>query len=77
MWLGDKGDGVHDGGPDDPRVAIIKISSETLVYNISKKNLISTVVESVQGYLNSEPPSINKLVHLGSDELQKLRSASA
>lgn len=24
-WLGDLGDGKHDGGPEDPRISVIKV----------------------------------------------------
>jgi len=27
-WFGDLKDGVHDGGPDDPRMALIEIQSK-------------------------------------------------
>lgn len=31
-WFGDLGDGVHDGGPDDPRLALIEVKSTYVAY---------------------------------------------
>ncbi len=31
-WFGDLGDGVHDGGPDDPRMALIEVKSKYISY---------------------------------------------
>lgn len=77
IWLGDLRDGTHDGGPDDPRIALLKVKSETVTYSISAKGLVGTVVEAVQAVINSEPPAVNKLVHLGTPELEKIRSGQA
>ena len=32
-WLGDQGDGKHDGGPHDPRIALILVEAESVVYS--------------------------------------------
>lgn len=31
-WFGDLGDGKHDGGPDDPRLALIEVKSRYVAY---------------------------------------------
>ena len=31
-WFGDPGDGVHNGGPDDPRMALIEAKSNYISY---------------------------------------------
>jgi hypothetical protein len=31
-WFGDLGDGKHDGGPEDPRLALIEVKSQYVVY---------------------------------------------
>lgn len=77
VWLGDLRDGVHDGGPDDPRIALIRVTSETVSYSISRKGLVGTVVEVVQSVISSEPPAVNKLVHLDGKQLQEIRSGAA
>ncbi|MCJ1443643.1 MAG: hypothetical protein MMC23_004143 [Stictis urceolatum] len=32
VWFGDLGDGKHDGGPNDPRVALIEVKSNFIAY---------------------------------------------
>jgi general stress protein 26 len=31
-WFGDLGDGKHDGGPEDPRIALIEVKSRYVAY---------------------------------------------
>jgi general stress protein 26 len=31
-WFGDLGDGKHDGGPEDPRLALIEVKSRYVAY---------------------------------------------
>lgn len=44
-WLGDLGDGKHDGSENDPRIGIIKIKTKTATYAISRANPISRGIE--------------------------------
>src|SRR5574338_159532 len=42
IWLGDQGDGKRDGGPHDPRIALILVEADSAVY--SKKDRPTPVV---------------------------------
>lgn len=44
-WLGDLEDGKHDGGPEDPRIGIIKITAKTATYAVSRSNALSRGIE--------------------------------
>ena len=44
-WLGDLEDGKHDGGPEDPRIGLIKINTKTATYAINRSNPISRGIE--------------------------------
>lgn len=44
-WLGDLEDGKHDGGPEDPRIGLIKINTKTATYAINRSNAISRGIE--------------------------------
>lgn len=70
-WMGDLGDGKHDGGPDDPRIAVIEVKSKSAQYAISRKNVFSAVVEVAKGVVTGETPQVNKLRHIDEQELQK------
>lgn len=44
-WLGDLGDGKHDGSENDPRIGVIKIKTKTATYAIARSNPISRGIE--------------------------------
>ncbi|KAK5124388.1 hypothetical protein LTR85_001605 [Meristemomyces frigidus] len=73
-WIGDLGDGKHDGGPDDPRVAVIKVVSKTIQYAASRNTRLGSMVELAKGVVTGEAPQVNKLRHLDEEELQQARS---
>ncbi|CAK1366976.1 unnamed protein product [Cercospora beticola] len=75
-WLGDLGDGKHDGGPEDPRIGLIKIKTSTVTYATSAKNFVTSTIEVVKGAVTGETPSVNKLRHLSEQEVQQWRSSS-
>jgi len=74
-WIGDLSDGVHDGGPDDPRICIIRVKTVTAQYAISKRTMIGGLVEVAKGVATGESPSVNKLRHLNEAEVAQWRSA--
>ncbi|EME42356.1 hypothetical protein DOTSEDRAFT_73245 [Dothistroma septosporum NZE10] len=75
-WLGDLGDGKHDGGPEDPRVGLIKVQAKTIQYAISRKNFITSTIEVAKGVVTGESPQVNKLRHLSEEEIQQWRSSA-
>ncbi|TKA73438.1 hypothetical protein B0A55_06093 [Friedmanniomyces simplex] len=72
-WIGDLGDGKHDGGPDDPRVVVIKVKSQTVQYATARKTAIGGAIEFAKGVITGEAPQVNKLRHLSEEELQQAR----
>ncbi|KAI7033161.1 hypothetical protein KC366_g9050, partial [Hortaea werneckii] len=72
-WVGDLGDGKHDGGPDDPRIVVIKITSKTAQYAVSRRTAIGGAIEVAKGVLTGETAQVNKLRHLDEQELQTAR----
>ncbi|KAI7564415.1 hypothetical protein KC346_g12372, partial [Hortaea werneckii] len=73
-WVGDLGDGKHDGGPDDPRIVVIKVTSKTAQYAVSRRTAIGGAIEVAKGVLTGEAAQVNKLRHLDEQELQTARS---
>ncbi|KAF2101454.1 hypothetical protein NA57DRAFT_64248 [Rhizodiscina lignyota] len=73
-WIGDLGDGKHDGGPEDPRIVLIKVQTHTAQYAVSRGTAIGGFVEVVKGVATGEAPSVNKLRQLSEAELQQWRS---
>ena len=75
-WLGDLGDGKHDGGPEDPRIGLIKVKGLTAQYAISRKNLVTSTIEVAKGIVTGETPATNKMRYLSESELEQVRSGS-
>jgi len=74
-WIGDLRDGKHDGGPEDPRICIIRVKTVTAQYAISKKTMVGAFVELAKGVATGEAPNVNKLRHLDESEIAQWRSA--
>lgn len=73
-WLGDLGDGIHDGGPNDPRIGIIRVKASTAQYAISRRTVIGGFVELAKGVATGETPSVNKLRHISEAEIKQWKS---
>lgn len=73
-WLGDLGDGKHDGSENDPRIGVIRVKAASAVYAIVAKNIISRAVEVAQGAVTGKPAAINKLREISASEVDQWRS---
>jgi general stress protein 26 len=76
-WIGDLGDGTHDGGPEDPRIGIIRVKTNTAQYALGKRTILGGAVELAKGVVTGESPSVNKLRHLSEEEVQQWRAQGA
>ena len=70
-WLGDLGDGTHDGGPEDPRIGIIGVRAQTATYAITGQTVVGRTVEIAKGIVTGESPKVNKLRELSEGELEE------
>ncbi|KAL8981072.1 MAG: hypothetical protein Q9177_005687 [Variospora cf. flavescens] len=70
-WLGDLGDGKHDGGPEDPRIGVIKITAQTATYAISEGSLVSRGYQVAKGTVTGQAANVNKLREITEEELQQ------
>jgi general stress protein 26 len=70
IWLGDQGDGKRDGGPHDPRIALILVEADSVTY--SKKDRPTPVVlfNMVKSMFTGEPPKVADLRELSREELR-------
>lgn len=75
-WIGDLGDGVHTGGPDDPRIGVIKVNAITATYAISHRTAIGRGVEIAKGVVTGDAPNVHKLREITQEELQSYKSIS-
>ena len=76
-WLGDLGDGKHDGGPDDPRIGVIRVKSEAVTYGITGKNIFSRAYEVAKGVATGETPGFMRVRDLTAQQLEEVRKGGA
>jgi general stress protein 26 len=67
-WFGDEG-GERDGGPDDPRLALILVEAHTVVYQKSDRPQPLVLFEVVKGIVTGQPPKTGDLRHVSEGEL--------
>ncbi|CAI7641541.1 unnamed protein product [Penicillium bialowiezense] len=72
-WIGDMGDGVHDGGPSDPRIGVIKLEAKLATHVVATKGLLGRAVDTVKGAVQGSVPSINGIRELSKEELAEWR----
>ncbi|EMR67307.1 putative protein bli-3 protein [Eutypa lata UCREL1] len=74
-WLGDLGDGMHDGSENDPRIGIIRVKTQSITYAVTDKMLLGRLAEVARGTLTGEVASVNKLREIGEDEITRWRAS--
>ncbi|PKS07371.1 hypothetical protein jhhlp_005973 [Lomentospora prolificans] len=75
-WLGDLGDGKHDGSASDPRLGLIRVKMDTATYSLSGKNLFSRAAEVVHGAVTGQPAHVSKLTEITDPEIKAWRSGT-
>ena len=67
-WFGDEG-GERDGGPDDPRLALIFVEAHTVHYMKAKHGTVVTLFELARGMVTGEAPDLGREEQLSAAEL--------
>jgi general stress protein 26 len=62
-WLGDEG-GDRDGGPNDPRIALIEITAQSATYLKSNKPRVVALFQVAKAIATGNPPNAGDLGHL-------------
>ncbi|KAM3554776.1 hypothetical protein MY1884_005951 [Beauveria asiatica] len=73
-WLGDLGDGVHDGSENDPRIGLIKLHAETITHNVAEYGALKTAAKVTAAAVKGKPAEVNSLRCVSEDELKAWRS---
>jgi general stress protein 26 len=74
-WLGDLGDGKHDGSENDPRIGIIKVKAVTATYAVSQGTFVGRGIEMVKGAVTGEAAHVNALREISESEISQWRSS--
>jgi general stress protein 26 len=75
-WLGDLGDGVHDGSENDPRIAIIRVVADSATYAVSSANVVSRAAEVAKGVVTGKPAQVNRLREITRADVEKWRESN-
>lgn len=73
-WLGDLEDGKHDGGPEDPRIGVIKVKAVTATYALATGTSLGRGADIIKGAITGSTPKVNKLRELTEQELDQCES---
>ena len=68
-WLGDLGDGVHDGSPSDPRIGVIRLEAKLATYAVATRGIFGKAVETIKSATKGDVPAINSIRELSEAEL--------
>jgi general stress protein 26 len=70
-WLLDTpGDAKRDGGPHDPRIALILVEADSVVYSKNNRSMPLALFQTVKGMITSEAPKPAPVHELQRDELR-------
>ena len=67
-WFGDEG-GERDGGPDDPRLALVFVDADTVHYMKNKHSRPRILFEVARGIITGSQPDVGREEHLSNKEL--------
>ncbi|KAL9569703.1 hypothetical protein ACKAV7_006181 [Fusarium commune] len=74
-WLGDLGDGVHDGSKNDPRIGIIRVKTVSATYSLVSKNLLSRAADIASSAVTGKPASPNTLREISEGDVRSWRAS--
>jgi general stress protein 26 len=69
-WFGDEG-GERNGGPDDPRIALVLVEASSVTYQKKDRPLPAVLFSVVKGMVTGEPPKTGDLRELGEREIKQ------
>ena len=70
------GDGTHDGGPDDPRMALIEVKPHYITYWLSTVGALGFAKEVGLGAATGKVATTGVLREFGSDDIEKMRDTT-
>jgi general stress protein 26 len=69
-WFGDEG-GARDGGPDDPRLALILVDVDSASYLKVDKPQPVVLFEVVKGMVTGTPPNVGREKHVSGSDIDR------
>jgi len=72
-WFGDLGDGVHNGGPEDPRMALIEVKAKYITYWKSTTSSVGFAKEVGQASLTGKVAQTGLTRQFETDDIESMR----
>jgi len=69
-WLGDEG-GERDGGPDDPRIALVLVDAHSVIYSKKDRPAPLQLFSLAKGIVTGTPPKMSDVRSLDESELRR------
>lgn len=69
IWFGDEG-GNRDGGPDDPRLALLLVTANSVIYLKNDLSTPAVLFEMAKGYVTGKAAEPGRQEHLTAGELR-------
>ncbi|KAF2085414.1 hypothetical protein K490DRAFT_46901 [Saccharata proteae CBS 121410] len=75
-WFGDLGDGVHTGGPEDPRMKVISVRAEYISYWKANVTTLGFIKEVVGAAVTGGVANTGLLREIKGDDLEHARNVA-
>ncbi|KAK7426950.1 BLI-3 blue-light-inducible Bli-3 protein [Neonectria magnoliae] len=75
-WVGDLGDGKHDGSENDPRIGMIRVKMVSATYSLVGKNIFSRAAEVATSAVTGKPAEVNSLREITEADVEAWRQAN-
>lgn len=69
-WLGDQG-GERDGGPDDPRICLILVEADRIIYGKKDRPMPLVLWDVAKAIVTGNPPAVADIREVGPREIHK------
>jgi hypothetical protein len=69
-WFGDKGDGVHTGKPEDPRMAVVEVKVDEIRHFHQKKTSIGTAIDVVASAISGSTAQPGEIRVISAREIE-------
>lgn len=69
-WFGDEG-GDRDGGPDDPRLALILVEAHSVTYSKQDRPMPLVLFSVAKGIVTGQPPKVSDVRELSEGEIRQ------
>lgn len=73
-WFGDLRDGVHTGGPDDPRMTLIEVKPTYISYWKAKVGMVGFMKETVGAVISGGVANTGALRELNENDIEQARA---